>query len=33
MTSLQNARNKTANGITISGKSWQIGEVSSELKI
>jgi len=30
---LENARNKTANGVTISEKSWQIGEVSSELRI
>jgi len=30
---LENTRNKTAKGVTISGKSWQKGEVSSELRI
>ena len=30
---LENVRIKTSNGVTISGKSWQIEEVSSELRI
>ena len=30
---LYNARHKKANGVTITWKSWQIGEMSSELSI